>query len=223
MTMKSNYKVTVQQLFICLILSFPVIAHAETVQGTVVHIADGDTLTLLTSSNKQIKIRLAGIDSPEKSQPFGNKAKQALAALTFQKYVIVNVQTIDRYGRSVGRVYVQGLDVNAELVKHGYAWVYRKYTNDEDLYAFEAEAKLEKRGLWLSQKPIAPWNWRKGQRTVEHNPTMVKGMIIGNINSKVYHLPVCPSYSMVSTKNRVLFTDEALAVANGYRKAGNCP
>ena len=103
------------------------------------------------------------------------------------------------------------------------AWVYRKYTNDQKLYALEAEAKLAKRGLWLSDKPIEPWLWRKGKRTVEHNPSMVKVMIIGSKNSHLYRLPECPSYSMVSAKNRVLFTDEEPAKANGYRKAGNCP
>lgn len=224
MTMKSHHRNALQQLFICLLFAFSVVTvHAETIQGKVVHIADGDTLTLLTSSNQQVKIRLAGIDTPEKAQPFGNKAKQALAALTFQKHVTVNIQTIDRYGRSVGRVYVQGSDVSAELVKQGMAWVYRKYTNDQNLYALEDEAKSAKRGLWSSGKPIPPWDWRKGKRTVGHNPTLVKGMIIGNKNSHIYHLSNCPSYYKVAEKNRVLFSNETLAQANGYRKAKNCP
>mgnify|MGYP000391390911 CR=1 FL=1 len=214
----------IQHLIVVLVFLFSTsVIKAETIQGKVVHIADGDTLTLLTSSNKQVKIRLAGIDTPEKKQPFGNKAKQVLAALTFQKQVTVDVQTIDRYGRTVGRVYVQGFDVNADLVKQGMAWVYRKYTKDQNLYSLEAEAKSAKRGLWASSHPIPPWDWRKGKRTVNHNPTIVKGMIIGNKNSHIYHLNNCPSYYKVAERNRVLFTNETLAKANGYRKAKNCP
>jgi len=198
-------------------------AQAATLQGKVVHIADGDTITILTESNQQVKIRLAGIDTPEKAQPFGNKAKQAVAALTFNKQARVEVETKDRYGRTVGTVFVNGQNVNAEMIRQGLAWVYRKYTNDQKLYALEEQAKRAKRGLWVSDKPIEPWLWRKGKRTVEHNPSVVKGMIIGNKRSKIYHLSNCPSYSLVHEKNRVLFTNEVLAKANGYRKAGNCP
>tara|TARA_R110002049_G_scaffold298517_3_gene488295 strand:- start:374 stop:664 length:291 start_codon:yes stop_codon:yes gene_type:complete len=90
----------------------------------VISIADGDTLTILTNPNKQVKIRLAGIDTPEKAQPFGNKAKQALAKLTFQQQVLIEVETTDKYGRTVGKVIVNGTDVNAELVRQGMAWVY---------------------------------------------------------------------------------------------------
>jgi endonuclease YncB( thermonuclease family) len=211
--------------FIQYILLFLVtlVVEAETIAGRVVHISDGDTLKILTASNQQVKIRLAGIDTPEKAQPFGNNAKQALAALTFQKQVIVDVETKDRYGRTVGRVYVQGLDVSAELIRQGMAWVYRKYTNDKKLYSLEAEAKLAKRGLWVSEYPIEPRQWRKGKRAFEHNPSVVKGMIIGNKRSHIYHLSDCPSYLAVSEKNRVMFTNESLAMANGFRKAGNCP
>ena len=198
-------------------------AQAVTIQGKVVHIADGDTLTILVAGNQQVKIRLAGIDTPEKAQPYGNKAKQALAALSFQKQANVKVETKDRYGRTVGRVIVAGKDVNAELVRQGMAWVYRKYTNDQKLYALEAKAKQAKRGLWSSDKPIEPWLWRKGKRTVEHKTSIVKGMIIGNKNSHIYHLANCQSYYAVSPKNRVLFTNETLAKANGYRKARNYP
>jgi len=206
-----------------LLLLASIAVHAENLHGKVIHIADGDTLTILVAGNKQVKIRLAGIDTPEKAQPFGNKAKQALAALSFQKQASVEVETKDRYGRTVGRVIIAGKDVNAELVRQGMAWVYRKYTNDQKLYALEAEAKQAKRGLWASDKPIEPWLWRKGKRTVEHKTSIVKGMIIGNKNSHIYHLPECQSYNLISPKNRMLFTNEALARANGYRKARNCP
>lgn len=140
-------------------------AQTETLTGRVIHISDGDTLKILTSSNQKIKIRLAGIDTPEKQQPFGRDAKQALSALTLQKQVTVDVQTIDRYGRTVGHVSVKGLDINGELVRQGMAWVYRRYTDDEKLYALEAKAKKEKQGLWSSDDYIEPWLWRRGERT----------------------------------------------------------
>ncbi len=212
-----NYLITFLLLF------FSALIQAETLKGTVVKIADGDTLTLLTSSNQQVKIRLAGIDTPEKKQPFGNKAKQALAKLAFQKQALVEVETKDRYGRTVGIVFVNGQNVNAEMIRQGMAWVYRKYTKDRALYALEAQAKEEKLGLWVDNKPIEPWLWRKGKRTVNHDPTIVKGTIIGNKNSRIYHLPECQSYYAVSEKNRTLFYDEETAIANGFRKAGNCP
>lgn len=204
-----------------LLLTFT--AQALTLQGKVVHIADGDTLTILIAGNEQVKIRLAGIDTPERAQPFGNKAKQALAALAFQQEALVEVETKDKYGRAVGRVIAGGLDVNAELVRQGMAWVYRKYTNDQKLFKLEAEAKQAKRGLWATDDAIEPWLWRKGKRTVDHDPSIDNGAIIGNKNSHIYHLPNCQSYYVVSEKNRVMFTNEELAKASGYRKAGNCP
>ena len=120
-----------------------VLVQAETLEGKIVKIADGDTLTLLTSTKDQVKIRLAGIDTPERKQPFGNRAKQALAKLAFQKQALIEAETKDRYGRTVGVVFVDGLNVNHELVKQGMAWVYRKYTNDKALY--ELESRLRKR------------------------------------------------------------------------------
>ena len=153
-----NYLITFLLLF------FSALAQAETLEGKVVKIADGDTLTLLTSSNEQVKVRLAGIDTPERKQPFGNKAKQALANLAFQKQATVEVETTDRYGRTVGAVFVDGLNVNAELVKQGMAWVYRKYNKDMALYGLESRAKKEKLGLWLEENPIPPWEWRRGKR-----------------------------------------------------------
>jgi len=131
-------------------------------QGKVVSIADGDTLTLLID-NIQYRIRLAEIDTPEKNQSYGTKAKQALSNLVFGKEIEVDVQTTDRYGRSVARVYVDEVDVCAELVRQGVAWVYRKYAKDESLYGIEKEAQHAERGLWslpVSQR-VPPWEWRR--------------------------------------------------------------
>ena len=138
-------------------------ATAETIIGKVVGVHDGDTLTILDDSKTQIKIRLAEIDAPESRQPYGSRAKQELSGLVFGRPAAVQVQDIDRYGRTVGRVTVDGVDVNAEMVRRGSAWVYRKYVKDQSLFTIEEQAKDAKAGLWnlpeADQMP--PWEWRK--------------------------------------------------------------
>ncbi len=138
-----------------LLVLFP--ATAETVyHGKVIKIADGDTLTLLVN-NKQHKIRLSDLDTPERKQPFGTKAKQALSDLAFGKQARVVEITTDRYGRIVGRVYVDETDVNRELVAQGFAWVYGKYSNDAEQLKLKAEATQKELGLWADPDPILPW------------------------------------------------------------------
>jgi endonuclease YncB( thermonuclease family) len=134
---------------------------AETFNGRVVGVADGDTLTVLTASKQQHRIRLAEIDAPEKSQPFGSKSKQSLSDLCFGKEAQVTPRAIDRYKRTVARVKCAGVDVNLEQVNRGLAWVYRRHAKDHDLYVLEHGAKVGKRGLWADSSPTPPWQWRK--------------------------------------------------------------
>jgi endonuclease YncB( thermonuclease family) len=136
-------------------------AQAATFSGKVVGIADGDTLTVLTDSKRQHKIRLAEIDAPEKHQPFGTKSKQSLSHLCFGKEAEIAPRVKDRYQRIVARVKCDGVDANAEQVNRGMAWVYRRYAKDHDLYVLEHGAKVEKRGLWADSSPTPPWQWRK--------------------------------------------------------------
>lgn len=156
-------------LLTVLLLLLPTLpASAADVTGKVVGITDGDTLTLLTDAKRQVKVRLAEIDTPESRQPYGTKAKQALSDLAFGKIARVEVQTTDRYGRSVGRVWVGNRDINAALVEQGAAWVYRQYAHDPALLELEAQAKAAKRGLWAlpEAEQVPPWEWRhetKGQ------------------------------------------------------------
>ncbi len=131
--------------------------------GKVVTVTDGDTIKVLTGG-KQIKVRLAEIDTPEKKQAFGQRAKQALIGMIAGKAVNVVVVDVDRYGRTVGRVYSDGLDVNAEMVKQGFAWVYRQYAKDKSLYTLEDSAKEGKLGLWAEPNPIPPWEWRRSKQ-----------------------------------------------------------
>ena len=144
------------------------------IYGNVVGITDGDTLTLLTPEKKQVKIRLAEIDTPERGQPYGSKARQALADLTFQKDVAVLYVDTDRYGRTIGRIYVGQVDVSAELVHSGAAWVYRQYSTDPSLLDLEKEAKAAKRGLWglPEAEKVPPWQWRSSKRKPSKTTTI---------------------------------------------------
>jgi|SRR3569623_1268456 len=154
-------------LWAWLLALLPAFATAATLQGKVVHIADGDTLTVLVD-HEQMKVRLAEIDAPESHQDFGQRAKQALGNLVFSKEVSVDYEGKDRYGRTIGRVYLGDLDVNAEMVRTGYAWVYRQYAKDQSLYALEDEARAARRGLWASDARVPPWDWRKAKKTHKH-------------------------------------------------------
>ena len=116
------------------------------------------------ASYRQVKVRLGEIDTPERKQPYGTRAQQALSDLAFNQQARVVVQDTDRYGRTVGRVYVGGVDVNAEMIRQGAAWVYRQYLKDQSLLKLEADAKAAKRGLWglPEAQRCPPWDWRKG-------------------------------------------------------------
>lgn len=136
------------------------------ITGRVVGVTDGDTLKMLDAQNQQHTIRLAEIDAPERGQPWGNRSKQTLSALTFGKTVSVQQTDTDRYGRVVGRVFADGEDVNRAMVEQGAAWAYRQYLTDQTLIATEARARRERAGLWSMSdaQTVAPWDWRKGVR-----------------------------------------------------------
>lgn len=126
----------------------------------VISVADGDTITVLRD-HEQVKIRLSDIDAPEKAQAFGNKSKQSLSELCFDKTATLADKEKDRYGRTLASVTCDGIDANAEQVRQGMAWVYRKYApKDSLLYVLEDEAKAAKRGLWADPEPVPPWEWR---------------------------------------------------------------
>jgi endonuclease YncB( thermonuclease family) len=143
------------------------VAWAETLTGRVVKIADGDTLTLLTPDQRQHRIRLAGIDAPERKQPFGNRSRQNLAKLAHGKQVSADCPKRDRYGREVCKVYVGGEDVGLRQIYDGLAWWYRAYAHeqsseDRQRYEFaEREARSRRWGLWADPSPAPPWKWRK--------------------------------------------------------------
>src|SRR5690606_35116702 len=129
-------------------------------------IADGDTATVTDlNTGEQVKVRFAGIDAPESKQQFGQEAKRELERLLSRKGKLsVLPREIDRYGRTVGELYLDGTWINLEMVKNGYAWHYAAYSKDSRLAAAMEEAKKAKRGLWSKRSPVPPWEWRQEQR-----------------------------------------------------------
>lgn len=136
-------------------------------------ITDGDTITVLTAAKESVKVRLYGIDTPEPRQAFGNRAKQELSDLVFGRVVIVEVKQKDRYGRTIGLLTVNGVPVNQEMVRRGFAWSYRDYAKkDVELAKAEADAKNAKRGLWADKTPLPPWEFRRNEAAARRTKTM---------------------------------------------------
>ena len=144
------------------------ISIASTFTGNVVSVLDGDTIEVLHNQHPE-RIRLYGIDCPEKAQAFGQKAKQATSALVFGKEVTLQTHGKDKYKRTLADVLLpDGTNVNHELVKQGWCWWYRKYApRDTVLEGLEQEAREAKKGLWADSHPVPPWEWRKARENAE--------------------------------------------------------
>lgn len=152
-------------LIFCFI-SFAHLALAQTtIIGKVVGVADADTITVLDAGKTQHKIRLEGIDAPERGQAYGAKATEALKAALGDGSVKVLVSGKDRYGRSIGKVYAGKTSINSWLVANGWAWHYKAYSKDKILAELETKARAAKVGLWAdSRAPQAPWEYRVSKR-----------------------------------------------------------
>lgn len=215
--------------------------------GPVVRVLDGDTIEV-SRNHHNVRIRLNGIDAPEKGQAYGHKAGEFVALQAFGRDVTVQTYGLDMYGRTIGDVYLpDGTLLNKELVKAGLAWWYCKYSADQSIAQLEIDAREAKRGLWQDPKPVPPWVFRKRQRgrSVSRDemscfltvPIPLEGVqalpqpkseelvtlpVVGNKRSGKYHLSHCSGYSQINFENRVEFASEAEAEAAGYRRAGNC-
>jgi len=152
---------------LCLVICFALSSNAGTILGKVVGVSDGDTITVLDTEKFQHKVRLIGIDAPEKKQAFGQASKQSLSELVFDKDVKVEITKLDRYGRQLGTFFVGEIDANLEQITRSFAWHYKAYQRDQtDLYRavyaqaekLAAEAQI---GLWSVSDPIAPWDYRR--------------------------------------------------------------
>ncbi|WP_164155297.1 thermonuclease family protein [Sandarakinorhabdus rubra] len=159
---------------------------AETLRGKVVGVTDGDTITLLVDGRRQYKIRLGEIDAPEGGQPYGRKSKRILSDLVYGQTISARVTDIDRYGRAVAVLTRGNTNINAEMVKRGGAWAYRRYLSDQRYLRWEEQARQARRGLWGLQADqiMAPWDWRAARRgggrtTAQTTMTPLPGSSLG--------------------------------------------
>lgn len=164
-------------LLFAAMLTWCAAAAAETIEGRVIGVADGDTITLLLDSGTtktQRKIRISGIDAPEKAQAFGAVAKDSISKLAYGGDATAECRTTDRYGRSICLVKVQGVDVGLRMIELGLAWHYKKYANTQpreesaSYSTSETVARTAKRGLWrdldTASPPMPPWDWRRATK-----------------------------------------------------------
>jgi endonuclease YncB( thermonuclease family) len=182
--------VHLRTLFFCLLALSSLAAHAATqsFEARVVGVADGDTITVLDANNVQRRIRLSGIDAPERGQPFSGRSKQSLRRMVMGRLVRIEWDEMDRYGRFVGKVWVtpaginctrepcpKTLDAGRAQLTVGLAWHYLgKQQGEEDRLAYEfdeTEARARRVGLWSEPDPIAPWDWRRGLAAVPKSDT----------------------------------------------------
>ena len=156
--MHSMKKILLLIVFLCC----PLTAHAW--MAKVVSVTDGDTIKVFNVKYGQVKIRLYGIDTPEKGQPYGKAAGKHLASLIAGATVDIESVTTDRYGRTVAIVWSNEGNINEQMVRAGYAWVYRKYCDRDfcaDWLQLEDKARSSRIGLWQEPSPIPPWEWRR--------------------------------------------------------------
>jgi endonuclease YncB( thermonuclease family) len=208
-------------------LFFPNVASADYLNCPckVVKVTDGDTVNVLDQTKTLHKIRLQGIDAPERKQAFGRKSTQNLAKYVAGENVKVEYSKRDKYKRLVGKILKNGRDINLLQIKDGFAWHYKEYQNeqskqDRTLYSkAEIEARKKKLGLW-SAKAMPPWEWR---RKGDQESTKKGCNIKGNINSKgirIYHVPGRSSYGPTrinEAKGERWFCSEKEAKAAGWR------
>jgi micrococcal nuclease len=206
-------------------------AELKTKNGEVISVKDGDTLTLKDNRDKLYKVRLADIDAPEIAQPFGRPAKRLLEDLALDKIVRVNYTQVDKYGRLIGEVYLaDGKMLNEEAIKAGLAWHYRvKNPHSTFLEKMEYKAWKKKLGLWVQDKPIPPWKFRRESR-VPTPPSDENNMdydlilsygIIGYPKSQTYQWPACKDYAK-NPKNYIHFGNLLDAETLGYKASRGC-
>jgi endonuclease YncB( thermonuclease family) len=174
-----RYSVVIVLVFIW---GFSCHAYASSFTGKLVKVLDGDTVEVM-HDGKAERIRLAQIDCPEKNQPFGPAAKRYVLDIAAHKIVTVQVDTVDRYGRTVGEVFLpDGSNLNKQIVGAGYAWQYKRYSKDSEYADLEERARVAKLGLWQDKSPIPPWEWRRGQRQVSSTQSTGKDFTCGSKN-----------------------------------------
>ena len=209
---------------------------ADNVPAKVVGITDGDTIKAIVGG-EEIKIRLYGIDAPEKAQPYGQVATEAMKQLTTGHNITVEAIDRDRYGRTVAMVYADGTNVNESMIKSGNAWVYKQYCTKpfcSDWIQYQETAKDGRKGLWQDNNHIATWEWRhhgkQGRIQVvsltteapeKHNVKPdIAANYSGNIKSRKFHVPGCQHYNCKNCT--AAFNTREHAIAAGYSPCKIC-
>lgn len=193
----------IRWLLLALWFSLHVATAGSLLTGKVIGVQDGDTIEVLDAGKTPHRIRLSGIDAPEKAQAFGQRSKQHLSDLVFGKQVEVQAGKSDKYGRTVGNVMVHGVDANLEQVKAGMAWHYKQYAaeqpiGDRALYASaEDKARSSHTGLWRDVNPMPPWEWRHGGKNQPTATSMASGCPCGDdafcVGKKGGHFCITPN------------------------------
>ncbi len=197
--------------YILLLLLATLTAQAATFTGKVVGVSDGDTITVLAAGNKQFKIRLLAIDTPESGQAFGDKAKQALSKKVFGQFVQVHWEKQDMYKRTLGNITIGQRWINLEMVAEGWAWHYKQYDKDKRFAEAEVKAKAARRGLWADRNPVAPWDWRKEKKggkpvakpkpPTKTSPATPPGIVYIAETGKKYHTGGVPALEEVQNSD----------------------
>ena len=217
-------------VLLVLLLAFSSPSFAWT--GKVTGVADGDTITVLHDGRSE-KIRLHGIDTPERKQAYGNRAEALTNSLVRGRTIEVKPQTVDRYGRTVALVYVDGQSLNELLIRNGYAWVYQKYCKDSfcsDWSRLEEQARNQRKGMWQDPHIVPPWEWRHSGQTAaplfassdgKKSGDSVTGAVFrGHVSSMKFHAPGCKAYNC---KNCTApFSSREGAMAAGYTPCKLC-
>ena len=136
----------------------------EWIQGKVVGISDGDTVTVINAEKQRYRIRLDQIDAPESKQPFGTASKRALSDLIFNQQVKVQLHGLDHYSRYLGTIYAGDTNINLQMVRNGHAWAYQRYLREKAYLVAEKQAQAEHRGLWSQRNAVPPWEWRNPKK-----------------------------------------------------------
>ena len=183
--------------------------------GKVVSIHDGDSITVLDAHKVQHKIRLHGIDAPERRQAFGKKSKQALGEKLHEKQARIEWSMLDQYDRKIGVVFVGDRNINREMVAEGWAWHFVKYSSAKELTEAEERARVNRVGLWADAKPVAPWEFRRSLDIAETalEKPLEAGAVFVTDNGTKYHRAGC---------RHLTDSARAISVADAQRRFRPC-
>jgi micrococcal nuclease len=194
---------------------------AQAISGKIIAAHDGDTITIRSDAGVNYKIRLNGVDCPEKSQDFGKKAKDFTWNFCYGKTITAKLISKDKYDRNIAEVFANGQSLNSALVAAGLAWHYKKYSSDEGLARLEQDARAARRGLWSIPNPMAPWDFRhKGKSQPVGNLNGDEVMVCNSQGAKTYHKKMCTGLSRCNKGISKL--SKSSAESQGRKACGYC-